>query len=103
MNYQEAISFIQDTSWMGCKPGLKRISELLDLLGNPQNDLKVIHIAGSNGKGSTSAMLSSILTCAGYRTGLFTSPHLCRYNERIKINNIDISDEDFLKFFNNAE
>lgn len=94
MNYQEAISFIQDTGWMGCKPGLKRIRELLDLLGNPQNNLKFIHIAGSNGKGSTSAMLSSILTCAGYRTGLFTSPHLCRYNERIKINNVDISDED---------
>ena len=94
MNYQEAISFIQDSSWMGCKPGLGRITELMDLLGNPQNDLQFIHVAGSNGKGSTSAMLSSILTYAGYRTGLFTSPHLCRYNERIKINNIDISDDE---------
>lgn len=79
---------------MGCRPGLDRITELMELLGNPQNSLKYIHIAGSNGKGSTAAMLSSILTHAGYCTGLFTSPHLLRYNERIKINNVDIPDED---------
>ncbi|MBR5756370.1 MAG: bifunctional folylpolyglutamate synthase/dihydrofolate synthase [Firmicutes bacterium] len=69
--------------------------ELYARLNNPQAGQKFIHVAGTNGKGSVSAMLAEILNCAGYRTGLFTSPHLAKYNERFKINGTDISDEDF--------
>ena len=77
------------------KLGLERVSKVLNLLDNPQNKIKTIHIAGTNGKGSTSAMLAKILEKSGYKTGLFTSPHLIKYNERIKISSQDISDDDF--------
>lgn len=76
------------------KLGTERVSEVLELLENPQNQIKTIHIAGTNGKGSTSAMLAKILEVSNYKTGLFTSPHLLKYNERIKINSEDISDAD---------
>lgn len=75
--------------------GLKRISKIMELLDNPQKNLKIIHIAGSNGKGSTCAILEEILTKAGYKTGKFTSPHLFSYNERITVNKQQISDFDF--------
>lgn len=81
------------------KPGLDRIKRLLDGLGNPQKNLKVILVGGTNGKGSVCAYLSSILTQAGYKTGLYTSPHLVDYNERIKLNNRDISPRDFARLF----
>ena len=74
---------------------LDRIRAVLKLLGNPQNELKIIHVAGTNGKGSVCAMLNSILIEAGFKVGLFTSPHLVQYTERIKINGIDISCDDF--------
>jgi len=93
MGIEEALAFIHATSWMGSKLGLERMHELMTKLGNPQNELRVIHVAGSNGKGSACAILSSILTTAGYKTGLYTSPHLIHVNERMKINGIDISDE----------
>lgn len=76
---------------------LDRIKAILNLLDNPQNKLKIIHIAGTNGKGSVSSMLNQILIENGYCVGLFTSPHLIKYNERIKINGTDISDDDFYK------
>lgn len=94
MNYQEALEYIHSVNWLGSKPGLERTTHLLEKLGNPQKDLKFIHIAGTNGKGSTAAMLSSILTRAGYCTGLYTSPYINRFNERMKVNNIDISDDE---------
>ena len=94
MNIQEALDYIESASWRGSILGLERMRILMDRLGNPQDRLKYIHVAGTNGKGSTSAMLSSILTAAGYKTGLYTSPHLIRYNERFKINDQDISDEE---------
>jgi len=78
----------------GIKPGLEVIKSLLKHLDNPEKELKVIHIAGTNGKGSTAAMLESILRTAGYSTGLYTSPHLVRFNERIKVNGEEISDEE---------
>lgn len=93
MTYSEALEYIHGISWTFCKPGLERISRLCELLGNPQNDLKFIHIAGTNGKGSTASMLSSVLTCAGYRVGLFTSPYIYRFNERMRVQGEDISDE----------
>ena len=94
MNITEALEFVQSASWLGTCPGLERVTELMHQLGDPQEKLRFIHITGTNGKGSTAAMLSSILTEAGYKTGLFTSPHLRFYNERIKVNGRDISDED---------
>lgn len=74
MNIKEAMEFIHKTSYKGSILGLSRIEKLMSLLGNPQKDLKYIHIAGTNGKVSTAAMLASILTEAGYKTGLYTSP-----------------------------
>lgn len=77
--------------------GLDRISAILEILGNPQDRLKCIHVAGTNGKGSVCAILAEILKEAGKKTGLYTSPHIFKYNERIKINGIDISDDDFAR------
>lgn len=96
MTYQEAIDFIHAADWKGSVLGLERIIELMDILGNPQDTLKFVHVAGTNGKGSTSVMLSTILAKSGYKTGLYTSPHLQKYNERIKVNGVDISDEDLI-------
>ena len=88
------MEFIQSAGWLGCRPGLERITDLMERLGNPQKELRYVHITGTNGKGSTAAILSSILQQAGYRVGLFTSPHLRLYNERIQINGRMISDQD---------
>ena len=74
--------------------GLERTKELLDKMGNPQNSLKFVHVTGSNGKGSTCVMTESVLREAGYTTGLFTSPYVCDFNERIQVNRVNISDED---------
>ncbi len=97
MNYNEALNYIHSISWLGSKPGLSRTNELLKLLGDPHKKLKLIHIAGTNGKGSVAAMLSGILTEAGYKTGLYTSPYIERFNERIRINGLDISDDDLCR------
>lgn len=93
MTYREAVDYIHSLLAFGIKPGLSRISALLEMLGNPQNDLRFVHIAGTNGKGSTSTMLSCILKEAGYKTGLFTSPYVFSFCERIQINNQNISEE----------
>lgn len=85
MNYEEAIEFIHSTEWQGSRPGLTRITELMDKLGNPQESLKIIHVAGTNGKGSFCAMLDSVLREAGYKTGLFTSPYIEFFEERIQV------------------
>ncbi|MEK6869330.1 MAG: folylpolyglutamate synthase/dihydrofolate synthase family protein, partial [Nanoarchaeota archaeon] len=79
--------------------GLDRIESLLKKLGNPEKKLRCIHVAGTNGKGSVCAMISSILTGAGYKVGLYTSPHLKKFNERIRINNKLISDKDIVKYY----
>lgn len=84
MNEQEAIQFITESSAPGSKPGLERITELLELCGSPQEKLKIIHVAGTNGKGSVCTMLASILRRAGYRIGVFTSPYLTKLNECIR-------------------
>lgn len=85
MTFEEAINFIHSRTWQGSKPGLSRTRQLLALLGNPQNRLRFIHVAGTNGKGSTSAMLSSALRAAGYKTGLYTSPYISCFNERMQV------------------
>lgn len=98
MNYEEAIAYIHGMYYRGSKLGLVRVTELLKRLGDPQDELKFVHIAGTNGKGSTAAMTSSILVEAGFNTGLFISPFINRFNERIQLNNSPISDEDLAYF-----
>ena len=93
MKIAEAMEFIHQTSWKGSRLGLERITALMRLLGDPQDELRCVHLAGTNGKGSTAAMLASVLTQAGYKTGLYTSPYLYRFHERMKVNGVDISDE----------
>lgn len=93
MNYEEALSYINDQEKFGSNLRLDTIRKLLELLGNPHKDLKCIHIAGTNGKGSTSSYIATMLKEAGYKVGLFTSPYLERFNERIAINGEDIPNE----------
>ena len=92
MTYSEAVAYIHSLLVFGMKPGLSRISALLSELGDPQNDLKFVHVAGTNGKGTTSNMLSRILVEAGYKTGLFTSPYVFSFCERIQVNHQNISE-----------
>lgn len=84
MTYSEALEYIHSINWTFTKPGLERIGELCEKLGNPQNDIKFIHVAGTNGKGSFCAMLDSVLREAGYKTGLFTSPYIKEFGERMR-------------------
>ena len=93
MTYDEAIKYIHGVSNFFCKPGLDRVSELCLGLGNPQNELKFIHVAGTNGKGSTCAMLDSILRAAGYKVGLYTSPFVRIFNERMRVNGENIPND----------
>ncbi|SMP41258.1 bifunctional folylpolyglutamate synthase/dihydrofolate synthase [Anoxynatronum buryatiense] len=94
MNYEEALTYIHSTYKFGSKLGLTNIKALLAKLGNPEKNLPVIHVAGTNGKGSVCSMLQSVLTAAGYKTGLYTSPYIQRFNERIRIDETMIPDED---------
>ena len=93
MNYTEALEYIHGVSWTFCKPGLERISELCEKLGHPERKLKFVHVAGTNGKGSFCSMLSSVLTAAGYKTGLYTSPYIVEFNERMRIDGKNIENE----------
>lgn len=92
MSYESTLEYIHNIKWQKSKPGLSRTIELLAALGNPEKKLKFVHIAGTNGKGSTAACTASILQEAGYKTGLYTSPYIIRFNERMQINGEQISD-----------
>ncbi len=94
MNYEETLEYIHSSSSVFCKPGLDRIDALLDALGHPERAMKYIHVGGTNGKGSTSSMLAKILAAEGYRVGLYTSPYVRRFNERMRISGVEISDEE---------
>ena len=94
MTYDEAINYIHSISWTGSRPGLSRITELCEKLGDPQDSLTFIHVAGTNGKGSVSSMLSSVLCAAGKNVGEFTSPYVYRFNERITLAGEPIRDGD---------
>ena len=94
MNYNETLKYIHSVSNFFCKPGLDRIKTLCEYLGNPQDKLKFVHVAGTNGKGSFCAMLSRILTDAGYKVGTYTSPYILEFNERISINGESIPNND---------
>lgn len=94
MNIESTLKYIHQKSYLGSKPGLSRTLSLLEKIGNPHHKLRFVHVAGTNGKGSTSAFLSSILEKSGYRVGLYTSPYINVFNERMRINGQNISDGD---------
>ena len=94
MNYTEALEYIHGVSWTFCKPGLERIGELCERLGNPQRDLKFVHVAGTNGKGSFCSMLDSVLRQSGLRVGLYTSPYIRFFNERMCVDGKPVSNEE---------
>lgn len=100
MEYSEIKAFLNDTPQYGETTGVERAGKLLELLGNPDKNLKIIHIAGTNGKGSVCSYIDDILKKLGYKTGLFTSPHLVTIRERIQVDGELISREDFTQYFN---
>src|SRR5690554_3216758 len=91
MDYNQALKYIHSRMRFGSVLGLERIAELLDKMGNPHKNLKFIHVAGTDGKGSTCHMIASILQQAGYTTGLYTSPYIVSFTERMQINGVPIS------------
>lgn len=93
MNAEQALEYIHSVSWKGSVPGLERISRLLSLIGNPEKKMKYVHIVGTNGKGSTAAMIASVLRKAGYTVGLYTSPFIVTFNERMQVNGNMITDD----------
>ncbi|MCI8526513.1 MAG: bifunctional folylpolyglutamate synthase/dihydrofolate synthase [Oscillospiraceae bacterium] len=94
MTVQEALTYIHSVCWKGSIPGLERTRELLSRMGNPEKRLRFVHIAGTNGKGSTAAMTASILRAAGCRTGLYTSPYILRFHERMQVDGREITDQE---------
>ncbi|MHA1932793.1 MAG: bifunctional folylpolyglutamate synthase/dihydrofolate synthase, partial [Promethearchaeota archaeon] len=97
MNYEETVEWLYSFEKFGIKLGLERITYICKKLGNPQNNYKVIHVGGTNGKGTVCRFLQSILTLSGYKAGVYTSPHLQRFTERFIIDNNEISKEDVVK------
>lgn len=97
MNYRETLDYIYGANRFGVKNGFKNAKELLRRMGNPQNSFKSIHIAGTNGKGSITSMLTHVLLSNGYKVGMFTSPHLEDFTERIQVNLVQISKEDVVR------
>src|SRR5258706_377901 len=97
MTYSDAIQFLYDLRWFGTKFGLANTFKLVALAGNPQKQLRFIHVAGTNGKGSTCAMLESIYRAAGLRVGLFTSPHLISFGERLQVDRQPISESEVVR------
>ena len=95
MKFNESVEYIHSLLAFGIKPGLERISMLLDMLDNPQDKLKIVHIAGTNGKGSTSTMIADMLIADGHKTGLFTSPYVIDFCERIQIDGKNVSKDLF--------
>ena len=98
MIYSEALNFIYEKQRLGSMPGLSRVEALLEKMGKPQNDLKIIHIAGTNGKGTVANSIANALIKAGYKVGLFTSPWVVDYREQIQINGEFISEADFARY-----
>jgi len=97
MTAEQALTYIHSVCWKGSVPGLGRTNTLLEKMGNPHKTLKYVHIAGTNGKGSTAAMTASILRKAGYCTGLYTSPYIYQFGERMQVNGEMISDEELVE------
>jgi len=97
MDYASSLAYLYSLQFFGIKLGLENTRQLLDRVGNPQQFLKVVHIAGTNGKGSTAAALEELLRAHGWRTGLYTSPHLQEFNERIRIDNQPVTDAEIVR------
>ena len=98
MDLNQTLNYLYSLTTKGIKLGLNRVLKFLDMLNNPQNNFKSIHIAGTNGKGTVAHLLYSVLKSSGLCTGLYTSPHLMRFNERIIVNDIQIPDEFIYNF-----
>ncbi|XFA99338.1 folylpolyglutamate synthase/dihydrofolate synthase family protein [Candidatus Izemoplasma sp. B36] len=98
--FEKTKNWIENIKKFGSRLDLSRISKVLEELGNPQNDFKTIHVAGTNGKGSTASYIKSILLQAGYKVGIYTSPYVVKFNERISVNDTYISDSDVIKYAN---
>ena len=94
-DFREACRYVEDLGRLGSRPGMERICRLCDYLGNPQDDLRFIHVAGTNGKGSTGAMIASVLTCAGVKTGMYYSPAMTGIYDHFAINGEAISDAEY--------
>jgi len=103
MDYAAALEQLYGLERFGIKLGLENVRTLLALVGNPHEGLKAVHVTGTNGKGSVCAYVASVLQKAGYRTGLYTSPHLVRFNERIQVDGVPVSDEDLLRLWNGIQ
>ncbi len=97
MTYEEAMEYIESVGRFGSNYGLRRTFRLLEILGNPQENLKLIHVAGTNGKGSTTAMITKMLRGLGYKVGMYTSPYLEEFEERIQINGVNIKKDTFVE------
>ena len=97
MNLEQTLEYIHGNYWNGGTFGLGRVIQLLDLIGHPEKDLKFIHIAGTNGKGSTASMSANILKKAGYTVGLYTSPYIFKFHERMQVNGECITDEELIE------
>ncbi len=94
MTYREALEYIHSVTWKGSRPGLSRITELCEKMSHPESRLRFVHVAGTNGKGSICCMLSEVLRASGLRVGLFTSPFVREFNERIRVDGENIGDEE---------
>ena len=103
MKYTEAVRFFDEIPYFSKDPSNDNLAKVLERLGNPERGMKFFHVAGTNGKGSVCAFLDSILRKGGYKTALFTSPHLVKINERIKIDGRDISDDDFAYYLEKVQ
>ena len=97
MDYQEALTYLESLGKFGIRPGLERIAALLEQLGHPERRFRSVHVTGTNGKGSTTAMIAAVLAEAGLRTGMYTSPHLVDYPERMRLNGADIPRAEFAR------
>ncbi|MDR0916322.1 MAG: bifunctional folylpolyglutamate synthase/dihydrofolate synthase, partial [Oscillospiraceae bacterium] len=97
MDIKTTLAYIHSVKWQGAKPGLSRTRELLRALGDPQDSLRFVHVAGTNGKGSVSAMIASVLRVSGLRVGLYTSPYILRFNERMQVDGADITDDELIE------
>ena len=99
MNWEEALAWLESLGQFGSRPGLERINQVLDNLGRPEKGLSIIHVAGTNGKGSVATFISSVLTAAGYSTGLYTSPHLVQYQERFLTDGVEAAEHELALYF----
>ena len=97
LTYEESLAFLNAPVYSQTRPGLAPVTELMHELGDPQDGLKYVHIAGTNGKGSTASFIERILREAGYRTGLYTSPYLMRFTERMRVCGQEISKDDLTR------